>query len=60
MCMVEDEKGRRRGVAIGELIMNGVIMQQPYFESMRRNANNDNKSGGWRKRNATLAAEYAP
>ena len=44
MCVLEDRKGRRRGVSIGELIMNKVITQSPYFEMIRRE-----KSSGWRK-----------
>ena len=36
MCVLEDRKGRRRGVSIGELIMNKVITQSPYFEMIRR------------------------
>ena len=57
MCIVEDKRGRRRGVAVGELVMNKVITQEPYFESMRRNVSNDNKQTGWRKRNMKMAAE---
>lgn len=60
MCMVADSKGRRKGVAIGELVMNNVITQSPYFESMRRSIDSDSKSCGWRKRKGTLASEYAP
>ena len=36
MCMVEDKKGRRRGVAIGELIVNKVIQQERHLEALRR------------------------
>lgn len=45
MCMLEDKKGRRRGVSIGELIMNKIITQSPYLEMVRRE-----KCSGWRKR----------
>lgn len=45
MCILEDKKGRRRGVSIGELIMNKIITQSPYFEMIRRE-----KCSGWRKR----------
>ncbi len=45
MCILEDKKGRRRGVSIGELIMNKVITQSPYFEKIRRE-----KGSGWRKK----------
>lgn len=44
MCILEDRKGRRRGVSVGELIMNKVITQSPYFEMIRRE-----KCRGWRK-----------
>lgn len=62
MCMIRDENGRRRGAAVGELIMNGVITQPPYFESMRRERDADNR-GGFRKcgtKQAAEGAEYAP
>ncbi len=36
MCIVEDSKGRRRGVAIGELIMNKIVTQESCFEAMRK------------------------
>lgn len=50
MCIVEDQKGKRRGVAVGELVMNGIITQDPYFESLRKDAGKD-RPEGWRKRN---------
>lgn len=45
MCVLEDRKGRRKGVSIGDLIMNKVITQSPYFEMIRRE-----KCSRWRKR----------
>ena len=45
MCILEDSRGRRRGVSVGELIMNKVITQSPYFERIRRE-----KGCGWRKK----------
>lgn len=36
MCMVEDKKGRRRGAAMGELVMNKVIRQERHLEALRR------------------------
>lgn len=36
MCMVEDKKGRRRGAAMGELVMNKVIQQERHLEALRR------------------------
>lgn len=47
MCILEDKKGRRRGVSIGELIMNKVITQSPYFEMIRQE-----KCSRWRKKAA--------
>lgn len=29
MCIIKDSKGRRRGTAVGELVMNQVIAQEP-------------------------------
>lgn len=58
MCIAVDRNGRRRGIAIGELVMNKVITQEPYIESLRNDRSRDSK--GWRKKNATTAAEYAP
>lgn len=36
MCIVEDSKGWRRGAAVGELVMNKIITQEPCFEAMRK------------------------
>lgn len=36
MCMVKDDRGRRRGVAIGELVVNKVISQEPRLEALKR------------------------
>lgn len=63
MCIVEDQKGKRRGVTVGELIANKIITQEPYFESLRKGAEKDNQLEGWRKRNSRRTAktvEYAP
>ncbi len=59
MCIVEDERGRRRGVAVGELIVNKIINQDPVLESLREESNNTRKiSRGWRKKDAQSYAEY--
>lgn len=63
MCIVEDQKGKRRGVAVGELVANKVITQEPYFESLRKSAGKEKQLEGWRKRNSRRTAEiveYAP
>lgn len=63
MCIIEDRKGRRRGAAVGELVMNQVITQEPCFESLRKDANRDRQLDGWRKRNTKRTAEeveYTP
>lgn len=60
MCIVEDSKGRRRGVAVGELIMNKVITQEPCFEAMRKECAKDKTSSAWHKRETKCPAEYAP
>ena len=60
MCVVEDSKGRRRGVAVGELIMNKVITQEPCFEAMRKECAKDKTSSAWHKRETKCPAEYAP
>lgn len=52
MCVLEDKKGRRRGVSIGELIMNKVITQSPYLEMIKRE-----KCSGWRKRSKKQGQE---
>lgn len=57
MCIVEDSKGRRRGVAVGELIMNKVITQEPCFEAMRKECMKDNQSSGWHKREIKCPAK---
>lgn len=54
MCILEDNKGRRRGVSVGELIMNKIITQTPYFEELRRE-----KCNGWRKKTSKQDTEYA-
>lgn len=45
MCIVEDKRGHRRGVAVGELIMNKIIVQAPCFEALRCEGRK-----GWRKK----------
>lgn len=60
MCIAVDSTGRRRGIAIGELIMNNVITQEPRFESLRNEHDTYKIPRGWHKKNAKLAAEYAP
>ncbi len=61
MCIVEDGKGRRRGVAVGELIVNKIINQDPSLEFLRRESNSIRKtSRGWRKKGAQSCMEYAP
>ena len=49
MCMVEDRAGRKRGVPIGELIMNGIIMQSEAAEALRRERNEEKDVSGWHK-----------
>lgn len=61
MCIVEDRKGRRRGVAVGELIVNKIINQEPIFESLRRESNGIRKtSRGWSKEDSQHSVEYVP
>lgn len=51
MCIVEDSKGKRRGVAVGELIANKVVDQDPVLESLRKECNETRKlSRGWCKK----------
>ncbi|MDE6365167.1 MAG: hypothetical protein K2L86_13055 [Lachnospiraceae bacterium] len=54
MCVLEDGEGRRRGVSIGELIMNKIITQAPYFEKLR-----SEKHNGWRKKSKKHDTTYA-
>ncbi len=49
MCIVEDHAGRKRGVPIGELIMNGIIMQGEAAEALRRERNKEKDVSGWHK-----------
>ncbi|MDE7205156.1 MAG: hypothetical protein K2O91_25385 [Lachnospiraceae bacterium] len=58
MCIVMDKRGRRRGIAIGELIMNKIITQEPYFESLRNE--HIKASKGWHKKDSGVAGECAP
>lgn len=51
MCMVEDDRGRRRGVAIGELVMNRVISQEPRLEALKRESRKPRGSRQGRKTN---------
>ena len=60
MCIVEDRKGRRRGVAVGELIMNKVIKQNTYLEALRGERRTCNKKKSWHKKGTKQEAEYAP
>ena len=60
VCIVEDSKGRRRGVAVGELIMNKIITQEPCFEAMRKECTKDKTSSAWHKRKVKCPVEYAP
>ena len=46
MCIIEDRKGRRRGAAVGELIMNKIITQEPVFESLRKEGSRAKASRG--------------
>ena len=55
MCIAVDRNGRRRGIAIGELIMNKVVTQEPYFESLRKDHGGGTK--GWHKKGT---AKYIP
>ena len=59
MCIVEDRKGRRRGVAVGELIMNKVITQNTYLEALRGELRTCNKKRGWHKKETKQEAVYA-
>lgn len=52
MCIVEDGMGRRRGVAVGELVMNGVVTQEPCFEALRLDAGSRGVHAGRHCRNA--------
>lgn len=36
MCIVEDEKGYKRGLSMGDLIMNGIIRQRAELEAIRK------------------------
>lgn len=61
MCIVEDRKGRRRGVAVGELIVNKIINQEPVLEFLREEGSGTRKtSRGWHKKDVQNTAEYAP
>lgn len=60
MCIVEDRKGRRRGVAVGELIMNKVIKQNTYLEALKGERRTCNKKKSWHKKGTKQEAEYAP
>ena len=35
MCIVKDAQGSRRGLSMGDLIMNGVIKQKPELEALK-------------------------
>lgn len=50
MCIVEDRKGRRRGVAVGELIVNKVVTQNIYLEALRGERRTCNKKKGWHRK----------
>ncbi len=60
MCIIENRKGRRRGAAVGELIMNKIITQEPAFESLRKEGSGAKASRGWHKKDTQSIAEYAP
>ncbi|MFG6320712.1 MAG: hypothetical protein K1W41_03970 [Lachnospiraceae bacterium] len=52
MCMVEDGRGRRRGAAIGELVVNKVISQEPRLEALKRETGKPRGRGCTKKRRA--------
>ncbi len=35
MCIVKDAQGSRRGLSLGDLIINGVIKQKPELEALK-------------------------
>lgn len=45
MCIVKDEKGSRRGLSIGDLIVNGIIKQDAELEALRK----ETRTGAFRK-----------
>ena len=36
MCIVENEKGSRRGLSMGDLIINGIIEQKAELEALKK------------------------
>lgn len=57
MCIIEDGKGRRRGAAVGELIMNKIITQEPVFESLRKEGSSAKASRGWHKKDKPICKD---
>lgn len=45
MCIAKDAKGSRRGLSMGDLIVNGVIKQEAGFEALRK----ETRTGAFRK-----------
>lgn len=46
MCMVEEAGGHRRGLSMGDLIINNIIEQSADIEAIRKNP----CKNGWRKK----------
>lgn len=38
MCIVENKRGSRKGLSLGDLITNGIIEQQAKYEALRKEA----------------------
>lgn len=38
MCIVENGKGSRRGLSMGDLVVNGIIEQETCLEAIRKEA----------------------
>lgn len=36
MCIAEDRRGSRRGLSLGDLIMNGIIVQKAELEAVKK------------------------
>ncbi len=45
MCIAKDAKGSRRGLSIGDLIINGIIKQDTELEALRRETCKKSKKG---------------
>lgn len=36
MCIVENEKGSKRGLSLGDLVINGIVEQKTELEELRK------------------------